>query len=82
MIILGEVKHERSECVMSRLEVLAMRLQAHLQENVGETEEWPIQICGDDAEITRLIELLNEVQLELKARGLNTERFCFGEVDG
>jgi hypothetical protein len=63
---------------MSRLEVLAMRLQTHLQENVGETEEWPIQIWGDDAEITKLIELLNELQFELKARGI----FSFEEVDG
>jgi hypothetical protein len=60
------------------LEELVMQLQAHLQENVGETEEWPIQICGDDAEITRLIELLNELQLELKVRGVTNKNFSFG----
>jgi hypothetical protein len=59
------------------LEELVMQLQAHLQENVGETEEWPIQICGDDAEITRLIELLNELQLELKVRGVTNKNFSF-----
>jgi hypothetical protein len=64
--------------VVSRLEELVVQLQAHLQENVGETDEWPIQICGDDAEITKLIELLNELQLELKARGI----FNLEGVDG
>ena len=59
---------------ISRLEELTWQLQTHLLENVGETDEWPIQICGDDREITKLIELLNEVRQELKVRGMALEQ--------
>lgn len=67
---------------MSRLEELAVRLQTHLWENVGVTDEWPIQICGDDGAITKLIELLNEMQHELRVRGVAIENFNFEEASG
>jgi hypothetical protein len=54
---------------MTKLEKLAVALYWHLWQYIGESDDWPIQVCGDDDEITELIRLLNEVQDELKLRG-------------
>lgn len=54
---------------MSRLERLAISLYGHLWENMGVTADWPLNLGGDDDEVTEIISLLNQIQDELKLLG-------------
>jgi hypothetical protein len=39
---------------------------------MGVTDDWPLHVCGDEETMDKLIYLLNEVQREIKASGLDS----------
>jgi hypothetical protein len=54
---------------MSKLEELTVELHNHLWRTMGVTDDWTIQIGGTDEDITKLIEILNQIQEEMKQKG-------------
>ena len=57
---------------MTKLEELAIELHDLLWSNVGTTADWPLEVSSDEDEVVdQLIELLNEIQDEIKRCGYN-----------
>ena len=61
---------------MTKLEALAVELHDHMWQNMGVTDDWLLQVGGDDEAVTELIRLLNELQDEIKANGYNHIEYC------
>ena len=61
---------------MTKLEELAVELHDHMWLNMGVTADWPLQVSGDDEATDRLIDLLNELQGEIKINGYNQIEYC------
>jgi hypothetical protein len=56
---------------MTKLEELAVELHDHIWSNIGVTDDWPLQIHGDDEAVDEFSRLMNELQHEIKASGYN-----------
>ena len=65
---------------MTKLEALAVELHDHMWSNLGVNDDWPLQVGGDDEEITRLIELLNELQDEITKTATITSNIVEGSL--
>ena len=61
---------------MSELEAAAIKLHDLLWENVGVTDDWPLQVGGDDEVVTQMIRLMNELQDAIKASGHARRAYC------
>ena len=58
------------------LEAIAIQLHDHLWENMGVSDDWLIQLGGDDEAVTKMIRLMNELQEEIKASGISHQHYC------
>jgi hypothetical protein len=61
---------------MTKLEALAVELHDHMWSNMGTNDDWPLQVCGDDEAVDKLVDLLNKMQGEIKENGYNQIEYC------
>jgi len=58
------------------LERAAIELHDHLWKNLGVTDDWPLQVGGDDEEVTEMIRLMNLLQRAIRASGFQRIAYC------
>ena len=54
---------------MTALEDAAIELHDHIWKYVGLTDDWPIHIGGDDAEVIELVRLMNQLRDRITESG-------------
>jgi hypothetical protein len=53
----------------TRLERAAIRMHRFLHDNLGSTDDWTIRFTGTDEALSKLCELLNNLQDEIERAG-------------